>query len=127
MLIRYKKSFEKIAMGLLSFMPTEKELKKLQLSMKQYENEENWQLFLWKEEDIIGIIGVSFIDENNLEIHHICVNPSHRHQGIGKKMVRALKDLLPNKTIIPTEHTAPFFEKCDQANDVLEDDNNNES
>lgn len=27
MLIRYKKSFEKIAMGLLSFMPNEKDLK----------------------------------------------------------------------------------------------------
>lgn len=114
MLIRYKKNFEKIAMGLLSFMPTEKELKKLQLSMKQYENEENWQLFLWKEEDIIGIVGVSFIDESNLEIHHICVNPSHRHQGIGKKMVRALKEMLPDKTIIPTEQTAAFFKKCDQ-------------
>lgn len=116
MLIRYKKNFEKIAMGLLSFMPTEKELKKLQLSMKQYENEEDWQLFLWKEDDIIGIIGISFINEQNLEIqiHHICVNPSHRHQGIGKKMVKALKEMYPDKTIIPTEHTAPFFEKCDQ-------------
>lgn len=28
MLIRYKKTFEKIAMGLLSFMPNEKDLKK---------------------------------------------------------------------------------------------------
>ncbi|WP_246942327.1 GNAT family N-acetyltransferase [Bacillus pinisoli] len=117
MLIRYKKNFEKIAMGLLSFMPTEKELKKLQISMKQYENEENWQLFLWKEDDIIGIIGISFIDEQNLEIHHICVNPSHRHQGIGKKMVRALKEMLPDKSIVPTEHTKPFFEKCDQDRD----------
>ena len=31
MLIRYKKTFEKIAMGLLSFMPSEKDLKKLGL------------------------------------------------------------------------------------------------
>ena len=37
MLIRYKKIFEKIAMGLLSFMPSEKDLKKLQLTIKQYE------------------------------------------------------------------------------------------
>ncbi len=48
MLIRYKKTFEKIAMGLLSFMPSEKDLKKLQRTMKQYETEEDWQLFLWK-------------------------------------------------------------------------------
>ncbi|MBM7661164.1 riboflavin biosynthesis RibT protein [Bacillus mesophilus] len=126
MLIRYKKNFEKIAMGLLSFMPTEKELKKLQQSMKQYESEENWQLFLWKEEDIIGIVGVSSIDESNLEIHHICVNPSHRHQGIGKKMVRALKEMLPDKTIIPTEQTAAFFERCDQNQDDIKELNTSE-
>ena len=59
MLIRYKKTFEKIAMGLLSFMPAEKEIKQLQQTIKQYEVEDNWQLFLWKyEEDIIGAIGV---------------------------------------------------------------------
>ncbi|MFD1738811.1 GNAT family N-acetyltransferase [Bacillus salitolerans] len=112
MLIRYKKNFEKIAMGLLSFMPTEKDLKKLQQSMRQYETDENWQLFLWKEEDIIGIIGVISNDHNNIEIQHVCVNPSHRHQGIGKKMVLALKEVMPDKTIVPTEHTAAFLEKC---------------
>lgn len=37
MLIRFKKSYEKIAMGLLSFMPTEKDVKTLQLTMKDYE------------------------------------------------------------------------------------------
>jgi len=45
MLIRYKKAYEKIAMGLLSFMPNEKDLKKLQQTMKNYESEDNWQLF----------------------------------------------------------------------------------
>ena len=63
MLIRYKKTFEKIAMGLLSFMPTEKDLKKLQFTIKEYETVENLQLFLWKEEDIIGLIGVQMNDE----------------------------------------------------------------
>ncbi|MCA1030586.1 GNAT family N-acetyltransferase [Bacillus timonensis] len=114
MLIRYKKNYEKIAMGLLSFMPTEKDLKKLQQSMKEYENDENKQLFLWKEEDIIGIIGVEIIDENStVEIQHISVNPSHRQQGIGKRMVKALRDSYPQKHLKPNEYTAAFFEKCD--------------
>lgn len=114
MLIRYKKNFEKIAMGLLSFMPSEKDLKKLQLTMKEYETEENWQLFLWKEEDIIGLLGVLYHqDANALEIQHISVNPSHRHQGIGKKMVKALKEMYVDKEIISNENTAPFIEKCD--------------
>ncbi len=82
MLIRYKKTFEKIAMGLLSFMPNEKDIKKLQQTMKEYETEENWHLYLWKEEDIIGLVGILYSEESNsLEIQHISVNPSHRFQG----------------------------------------------
>ncbi|WP_318508523.1 GNAT family N-acetyltransferase [Bacillus sp. T3] len=113
MLIRYKKTFEKIAMGLLSFMPAEKDLKKLQQTMKQYELDEQWQLFLWKEEDIIGLIGI-FNEQNCLVIQHISVNPSHRHHGIGKEMVSALMEMYPGKGILPNETTAPFIEKCKQ-------------
>jgi len=117
MLIRFKKSFEKIAMGLLSFMPAEKDLKQLQSTIKQYETDENWQLFLWKQdEDIIGAIGVIFKDEETVEVQHISVNPSHRGQGIGKQMVNALKDMYKNKSVIPNEETEAFFEKC-QSND----------
>ncbi|WP_071395641.1 GNAT family N-acetyltransferase [Bacillus tuaregi] len=114
MLIRYKKTFEKIAMGLLSFMPNEKDLKKLQQTIKQYESDENWRLFLWKEEeDIIGLLGGIWIDDSTIIIHHISVNPSHRRQGIGKNMVKALKDLYPDKNITANEETNDFFNKCD--------------
>ncbi|CAI9387976.1 MULTISPECIES: GNAT family N-acetyltransferase [Bacillaceae] len=113
MIIRYKKAFEKIAMGLLSFMPTEKDLKVLQQTIKQYESDENWQLFLWKdEEDIIGLIGVIFEDEASITIHHISVNPSHRHQGVGKSMVQAVKGLYPNRTMKSNELIVNFLSKC---------------
>lgn len=116
MLIRYKKTFEKIAMGLLSFMPTEKDLKKLLLTMKQYETDHQWQLFLWKDEDIIGLIGV-INSENSLEIQHVSVNPSHRHHGIGKKMVANLQEMYPEKQIKANEYTAAFIEKCINCSD----------
>ncbi|MCM3440856.1 GNAT family N-acetyltransferase [Metabacillus halosaccharovorans] len=113
MLIRFKKSFEKIAMGLLSFMPAEKDLKQLQQTIKQYETSAEWQLFLWKQdEDIIGAIGVVFKGEDLVEVQHITVNPSHRQQGIGKQMVHAVTDLYKNKTVIPNDETEAFFEKC---------------
>ena len=102
MLTRYKKMFKKIAMGLLSFMPNEKELQKLQMTINQYETEQDRQLFLWKEEEgFIGLIGVLFVDKHLIQIHHISVNPSHRRQGIGKRMVKALKELHPNSFFIP--------------------------
>jgi len=113
MIIRYKKSFEKIAMGLLSFMPAEKDLKVLQQTIKQYEANENWQLFLWKEEeDIIGLIGISFEDADRISIQHISVNPSYRHQGVGKSMVQTIKSLYTNKKIEANELTVGFLSKC---------------
>lgn len=112
MLIRYKKGFEKIAMGLLSFMPSEKDLKKLQQTIRNYETEKDWQLFLWKEEDITGLLGVRMNDDQSILIQHISVNPSHRHQGIGKRMVCALQEKYRDMEITPNDETAAFVEKC---------------
>ncbi|MDQ0161481.1 GNAT family N-acetyltransferase [Bacillus alveayuensis] len=112
MLIRYKKAFEKIAMGLLSFMPSEKDLKQLQQTIQTYETKENWQLFLWKEEDIIGVVGVEVIDDRTVEIHHLCVNPSHRYQGIGKQMLNAVREIYKDKEIVANEMIESFFTKC---------------
>ena len=61
MLIKYKKSYEKFAMGLLSFMPDERDIKKLQQTMKSYETDDHMQLFLWKDEEIIGLIGTEYL------------------------------------------------------------------
>lgn len=72
MLIKFKKSFEKIAMGLLSFMPEEKKVKKLQETINEYESNENWQLYLWKEEEVLGTIGVRLEDEK-VVVQHISV------------------------------------------------------
>ncbi|PKR78897.1 N-acetyltransferase [Halalkalibacillus sediminis] len=114
MLIKYKKSFEKIAMGLLSFMPEEKEVKKLQTTIKEYESNDSWKLFLWKEEDILGAIGVRLEDEK-MVVQHISVTPSHRGQGIGKKMVQAVKEQYDSKYIITAnENTERFFQSCDK-------------
>ena len=112
MLIRYKKSFEKIAMGLLSFMPDEKDIKKLQQSMKSYETDETKQLFLWKEdEDFIGLIGVE-VHGNTAVLIDVSVNPSHRGQGVGRKMVASVKDLYPDHEFDARKETAAFLAKC---------------
>ncbi|WP_085523496.1 GNAT family N-acetyltransferase [Tuberibacillus sp. Marseille-P3662] len=120
MLIRYKRTYEKIAMGLLSFVPSEKDLKQLQSTMKLYEENEAWQLFLWKEEDIIGILGVKVDDETETaELHHVSVSPSHRGQGIGRKMVCALQELFAERYhVAPTKQTEDFYDKCETENQV---------
>src|SRR5690625_618824 len=113
MLIRYKKDLEKIAMGLLSFMPEEKDVKKLQQTIKEYETNSSWHLFLWRDDDVLGAIGVRIEDDNNAIIQHISVNPSHRNLGIGKQMVKAVKRLYQDKhTVGPDHMTDQFYNKC---------------
>ncbi|WP_405101340.1 GNAT family N-acetyltransferase [Oceanobacillus sp. FSL H7-0719] len=121
MLIRYKKNMEKIAMGLLSFMPDEKkDVKKLQQYIKEYETNDNWHLYLWKddEDDIIGAIGIRIEDEISVVIQDLSVNPSHRNVGIGKKMVNKVNELYQGKyTVSPTEQLQHFYDKCESIDD----------
>ncbi|MCZ0701818.1 riboflavin biosynthesis RibT protein [Natronobacillus azotifigens] len=117
MLIKYKKSMEKIAMGLLSFMPEEKDVKKLQQTIKEYEENQNWQLYLWKEdEDVLGAVGILINDEKRqIIIQHISVNPSHRENGIGQEMVQAIKDIYQEKNqVCANDLTGNFLSRCEE-------------
>ncbi|SFD51391.1 riboflavin biosynthesis RibT protein [Lentibacillus persicus] len=113
MFIRYKKNYEKIAMGLLSFMPEEKDVKKLQQTIKEYETNPDWSLFLWKEEDVLGAIGVRIENNINAVVQHISVNPSHRNSGIGKKMVDEIHHMYGEKyAVCADDSTQQFLSKC---------------
>ena len=112
MLVRYKKALEKIAMGLLSFMPQEKDVKRLMETIQQYEQQENWMLYLWKRgEEYVGIVGV-LVEETVATIQHITVIPSYRGEGVGLKMLQELCDLGLFTEIKPNEETEPFVQKC---------------
>jgi riboflavin biosynthesis RibT protein len=107
MLIRYKNAYKKVAMGLLSYMPSERHLRHLQRTICLYETDAARKLYLWKEDQrIIGVIGVLLLDEYILELQHISVIPSFRKQGIAKTMIKELMDLYPNKILTTNENTA---------------------
>lgn len=114
MLNRYKKNSEKIAMGLLSFMPEEKkDIKKLQQTIREYETNPDWHLYLWKEEDVLGAVGVRMENEINAVIQHLTVNPSHRNIGIGRKMISEVKRIYKDKYAVTcTEEIQEFFDRC---------------
>ena len=112
MLTKHKKSVEKIAMGLLSFMPGKRELEALQQTMKKYEENPNWQLYLWKQgDDFVGLIGVE-VDEHTFTVHHAAVNPSFRNEGIGHAMVEKVQQLQEPRAMRATEETKDFLAKC---------------
>ena len=112
MLIRYKKSFEKIAMGLLSFMPSEKDVKHLMETIHSYEDKDNWHLFLKKkDEEYIGIVGL-IEEESVATIQHITVVPSYRGEGVAITMLKELLNTGQFKEIHASEDTKTFIEKC---------------
>lgn len=111
MLVRYKKALEKIAMGLISLMPQEKDIKRLMETIHQYEQNENWTLFLWKKGDeYVGSVGIAA--ENDIAtIQHITVIPSYRGEGVAMAMLRQLQEM-GYKNIQPNEDTSAFVQKC---------------
>lgn len=112
MLIRYKKNFEKIAMGLLSFMPEEKDVKQLVETVKRYDTDPDWQLYLWKEEDILGVIGLVY-ENNQVIVQHLAVNPSHRNRGIGKEMLNQVKEMYEEEyEFVADDLINEFYRKC---------------
>lgn len=111
-LTKYKKTYKKIAMGLLSFMPSEQQLNTLQKTIERYEEEPNWQLYLWKQdEDFIGVIGIE-LNEHTFNVHHACVNPSFRNEGIGRAMVEQVQQLHEPLALCATLETKEFLETC---------------
>ncbi len=121
MLIRYKKNHEKIAMGLLSFMPIEKDVKQLQRTMKEYDTNPDWYLYLLKQNnDVMGAIGLKVVDHLNVVVQHISVYPSFRNVGVARKMVDEIKALYGDRyDVCGNESTQQFIS--------LNDINNNEN
>lgn len=114
MLVNYKKSCAKIAMGLLSLMPKERDLKRLQLTMRTYEENPNWQLYFWKKGDAyVGVAGVE-IGKDHYTIRHLSVDPSHRGEGIGHEMVESIQRLMGHRSMRATPETRAFLDTCPQ-------------
>ena len=111
MLVRYKKALEKIAMGLISLMPQEKDIKRLMETIQQYDQNENWTLYLWKKDDeYVGTVGI--VEENDVvTLQHITVIPSYRGEGIALKMLQELKEM-GYDNIVANDETHSFVQKC---------------
>lgn len=113
MLIRYKKAFEKIAMGLLSFMPNEKDIKKLTETIQSYETDDNWILYLCKKNDeYVGLVGLLLDNNNTATIQHVSVVPSYRGEGVATEMVQAVIELGQYENVLATDETREFVQKC---------------
>lgn len=115
MLYKYKNDYQKIAMGLLSFIPDLKDFARLKQEIDWYQAEDNRALFLWKneDEDFTGIIGVELNDEFII-VRQIAVSPAQRNEGVTYKMLTALSERFPNLKLMGNMETSSFVTKWEQ-------------
>ncbi|PYZ94447.1 GNAT family N-acetyltransferase [Salipaludibacillus keqinensis] len=112
MLIPYKKEYEKIAMGLLSFMPGKKSIKIIREWIDLYQTSKTSQLYLWKNDTdrFIGVIGIKE-SGRRVYVNNITVDPSHRNEGHGTTMVKTLI-VMNSLPVVGSERTKHFVDKC---------------
>jgi riboflavin biosynthesis RibT protein len=111
MLVKYKKAYEKIAMGMMSFMPQEHCLKQLQQTMGLYNDHAGWQLYLMKNDNtFIGLVGVEIFEDYYM-IRHLTVIPSYRGEGVARKMIEETHAMMKGREMRATSETYDFLSK----------------
>lgn len=98
MLVPYIGRYEKIVMGLLSYIPEFKEFSELKEEMDKI-NQHERKIYLWKDADsdnIIGLVGFDQHDDTDtLVVRYLSINPSFREEGRTYDLLTALKKEFP--------------------------------
>ena len=86
MLVKYRKDYEKIAMGLLSFLPELRDYDQLASAIK-FSLDKNYQIYLWKDTEDNHFIGIIVIEvgEKYVLVRHLSFTPTDRS---GKMFMR---------------------------------------
>lgn len=112
MLYHYKKDFEKIAMGLMSYASDLNQTDRLMDEMELYQQDPERKLFLWKSEetgDFAAIIGVE-IEHEVLLLRLIALNPSYRNEGLSYEILDALQKMYSDMPITGTLETTALVQ-----------------
>ncbi|BDZ30980.1 N-acetyltransferase [Lactiplantibacillus sp. WILCCON 0030] len=110
MLVKYRKDYEKVAMGLLSFIPDFKDIAHLQTEMQWYQADNNHQLLLWRQADgdFCGIIGIE-VGADFILVHHDSLSPEERNPQNQQQMLDELAALYPDQRVMGTLEMAPII------------------
>lgn len=103
MLVEYRNNYQKIALGLLSYVPKIADYQDIHKTLNWYLSQNDRRLFLWKNEvnNFTGIIGIQFIE--NYVLLRIIVMSAQENRLMDKvRVLNALQDLFSDKKILGT-------------------------
>lgn len=117
MLVKYKSSYEKVAMGLLSFIPDLKDLNNLTNEMTLYQEDESHILYLWKNQagDFSGVVGIEVADKY-IVVRQISLIPSERGTGNSIRILDELHLLYPHHNMMGSFETTKLIAKWTEHN-----------
>lgn len=100
MLIECKNDKEKVAMGLLSYLPDFKNLENLKDEIQLNKDSDEFCLYLYRKKapNFIGVIGTQY-DDRFIVIRYISFAPDYRKQKYEAQAVRELALSNPKKKI----------------------------
>lgn len=117
MLIPYTNNFEKVVMGLLSYVTAYKNYETLLEEMDRIKTGSR-SLYLWRDrktENIIGLIGFDQnVKDQTLLIRYLSINPSFRNEGLSLQIFSALKEEFPTYSLTSAIETAGLIKKWAQ-------------
>ncbi|MEO1772933.1 MULTISPECIES: GNAT family N-acetyltransferase [Enterococcus] len=115
MITHYRKNQRKIAMGLLSFHKYLKEEHPRLKEIEHYEEGEPYQLYCYYYDEatnnVQGVLGIEQLNNQEIILHDISLNPSYRGEGLGFVMLDQLQEHYPEYHIIGTTATAAYLAK----------------
>ncbi|WP_416352975.1 N-acetyltransferase [Agrilactobacillus fermenti] len=117
MLVKYKRSYEKIAMGFLSFIPDLKDLNTLNNEITLYQDDDSHELYLWKNEsdDFSGIVGLE-VEDKYIVIRQISLSPSERGEGNSLAILDEVHALYPDHKMMGSFETTKLVAKWEARN-----------
>ncbi|MFC6181937.1 N-acetyltransferase [Lactiplantibacillus daowaiensis] len=126
MLVKYRKDYEKVAMGLLSFIPDFKDLSHLKTEMQWYQATDDHQLLLWRKADgdFSGVIGIE-IGSDFVLVRHDSLSPEDRTTANQGQMLDELATLYPTKRVMGTLEMAPIIGEWERNRDKQRTTNHN--
>lgn len=113
MLVPYKNDFEKITMGLLSYIPDLKDPSRIEEELNWYSSQDNRQIYLWESEETVNLVGLAGVEEEEdlVLLRHIAIDPSFRNEGLTYQILDELQSRFESKNIVGTLETATIISK----------------
>lgn len=118
MLTIYRKDYEKIAMGILSFAPHLHDVERVRDEM-QWALKTGQQIYLWQSEDEDHFTGVAIVKngDNYVLVSWLSFTPSERSGRNIYGMLTAIAKRFPRKRIMGTLETQPLITNWEKETD----------